>query len=151
MSGFEPSWLLDVNVLVALIDEQHGFHRRAAQWRAAASSAEPSAAWSLAPFTEAGFVRVVTNPRYPNPFSVAEALEVLALLAAQKGYAFCAVTESLTTLAQPFVERLFGHQQITDACLLGLAIRGGRVLVTFDKGLRTLAGPAHARHVHVLE
>jgi uncharacterized protein len=35
-------------------------------------------------------------------------------------------------LSGPFFKRLFGHNQITDAYLLGVAIHEGLVLVTFD-------------------
>src|ERR1700761_7489088 len=86
--------------------------------------------WGVCPFTEAGFVRVVTNPAYPGPFSMPEAVEVLAEIRKYRGYRFWPVTESWATLTAPFYERLFGHQQVTDACLLGLAVRDKGVLVT---------------------
>jgi predicted nucleic acid-binding protein len=34
-----------------------------------------------------------------------------------------------------------GHRQITDACLLGVAIRRKGKLVTFDQGIASLAAP----------
>jgi len=44
----------------------------------------------------------------------------------------------------------FGHQQITDAYLLGLAIKQGGVLVTFDKAIQFLAGAEYGKNVLVL-
>jgi uncharacterized protein len=58
---------------------------------------------------------------------------------------------SWTSLVAPFGGRLYGHQQITDAYLLGLAIKESGVLVTLDKGLRHLAGPRHSKNLLVLE
>jgi predicted nucleic acid-binding protein len=37
--------------------------------------------------------------------------------------------------------RLLGHQQVTDAYLLGLAINRGGVLATLDKGIAALTEP----------
>ena len=59
--------------------------------------------------------------------------------------------EGWVSLAKPFQERLFGHQQITDAYLLGLAVRESGVLVTLDKAIRYMAGPKYAKHLLVLE
>jgi hypothetical protein len=50
----------------------------------------------------------------------------------------------------PFSKRLHGHNQITDAYLLGMAINEGLVLATFDQAMLHLAGE-HSRHVLVLE
>ena len=54
-------------------------------------------------------------------------------------------------LTASFAARITGHQQVTDAYLLGLAIKEDGVLVTFDRGIRYMAGPTSARHVLVLE
>ena len=61
------------------------------------------------------------------------------------------MVEGWATLAAPFRERVFGHQQITDAYLLGLAVREGGVLVTMDKAIRYMAGTQYGKHVLVLE
>jgi len=56
-----------------------------------------------------------------------------------------------TALAAPFQQRVFGCQQITDACLLGLVVKENGVLVTLDKAIKFLAGPQHSKYVLVLE
>jgi predicted nucleic acid-binding protein len=38
----------------------------------------------------------------------------------------------------PVAGRLVGHRQVSDAYLLGLAIRHGGVLATFDEGISAL-------------
>jgi predicted nucleic acid-binding protein len=50
-----------------------------------------------------------------------------------------------------FAARISGHQQITDAYLLGLAIKEDGVLVTFDRGIKYMAGAEFSRNVLVLE
>ena len=44
--------------------------------------------------------------------------------------------------ASPFAARIIGHQQITDAYLLGLAVHKKGKLLTLDRGMRSLAGAA---------
>jgi predicted nucleic acid-binding protein len=58
---------------------------------------------------------------------------------------------SWTSLVAPFAGRLYGHQQITDAYLLGLAIKENGVLVTLDRAFRQMAGPKYSKNVLVLE
>jgi predicted nucleic acid-binding protein len=55
------------------------------------------------------------------------------------------------TLTAPFSARIVGHQQVTDAYLLGLAIKEGGVLVTFDRGIDYLAGEEFSEHVLLLK
>jgi len=43
-------------------------------------------------------------------------------------------------LIRPLVPRLHGYRQVTDALLLGLAIRHNAVLVTLDQRVQALAG-----------
>jgi predicted nucleic acid-binding protein len=56
------TFLLDVNVLIALIDPGHVAHDDAHAW----FQAEGQAGWSTCPLTENGVVRIVGNPKYPN-------------------------------------------------------------------------------------
>ena len=49
--------LLDVNVLIALMDEKHDLHERAHLWWQARSGE----GWSSCPPTENGFVRIVSQ------------------------------------------------------------------------------------------
>ncbi len=64
-------FLLDINVLIALIDPAHVQHDRAHEW-----FAKSGRAWATCPLTENGVLRIVGSARYPNspgaPAAVAE-------------------------------------------------------------------------------
>lgn len=102
--------------------------------------------------TEVGYVRIVTNPASgPIVRSAPQAAALLDDLARHPGYRRWRIADSWTTLTAPFATRISGHKHVTDACLLGLAIKEDGVLVTFDRGLRYLAGAEFARNLLVLE
>jgi uncharacterized protein len=137
--------LLDVNVLIALTEPEHMHHRIVMKWFDAYGLD-----WGWCAFSEAGFLRITTNPRVGS-HSLEESTNVLAGLAKRPGYRFWPITSGWISLVAPFASRVFGHQQITDAYLLGLAVKQDGVLVTLDKAIRTMAGPRYAKHVLVLE
>jgi hypothetical protein len=141
----KTKYLLDVNVLIALTDEVHTHYQKVNRW-----FNTPGLDWGLCAFTEAGFLRLATNTKV-GAQTMQEATAILADLATRTGYRFWPITATWTTLAKPFTERLFGHQQVTDAFLLGLAIQENGTLVTLDKAMAYLAGPRNCRHVLVLE
>ena len=138
-----PRFLLDVNVLVALLEEDHIHHQLVSEW-----FDTPGLRWAICPFTEAGFLRYMTRPKLGG-VSMAEATAMLASLAQQRGYQYQPIATDWQTLCGMFLKRLFGHNQITDAYLLGLAVREGLVLVTFDRAILHLAGE-HAKQVLIL-
>ena len=53
-------------------------------------------------------------------------------------------------LVAPLVRRLVGYRQVTDALLLGLAIRNEAILVTLDRTIHALAGEAYAANLLTL-
>jgi hypothetical protein len=59
--------------------------------------------------------------------------------------------QSWVDLTVPFAHRILGHQQVSDAYLLGLAIKENGVLVTFDRGIKYLAGSEFSQNLLVLE
>jgi toxin-antitoxin system PIN domain toxin len=121
--------LLDVNVLVALADPDHVHHEIAHDWFAD-HAARP---WATCAVTEAGFVRVISNPAYgAAATSTADLILLLRNFCAGASYEFWPEAVSLrdASLFRPSFIR--GHRQLTDIYLLGLVTsRGGR-LVTFD-------------------
>jgi hypothetical protein len=140
--------LLDVNVLIALLEPGHGFFEKAQAWFK--SSGKDN--WGICPLTEIGFVRITTNPSFnPGPRTHEEAVFILRELANRPGYRYWPLTESWTVLTAPFAARISGHRQVTDAYLLGLAIKENGVLVTFDRGLKYLAGTEFSRNLAILE
>ncbi len=74
---------------------------------------------------------------------------MLERLQGRPGYHYQPTAADWHTLTKRFAKRLHGHRQITDAYLLGVAIREGLVLATFDRAMLHLAGE-HREHVHLL-
>lgn len=144
MSLSRTKYLLDVNVFLALLTENHIHHQLVTAW-----FTTPNLWWAICPFTEAGFIRNATAPRL-DQITVSEATAVLARMAREPGYHYVPITVGWQTLCSPFFSRLYGTKQITDAYLLGLAVRDGLVLVTMDKAMLHLAGQEYSRHVLLL-
>jgi hypothetical protein len=95
---------------------------------------------------------VTTNPAYRGPTrTVEQATAILAEFARHPGYRYWSIADTWAVLTAPFSARLLGHQQVTDAYLLGLAIKEKGVLVTFDKGIKYLAGTDYSRNLLVLD
>jgi toxin-antitoxin system PIN domain toxin len=140
----KAEYLLDVNVLLALLSEDHIHHRVATDWLNGTDSQ-----WAICPFTEAGFLRTVTAPR-PGKITMMEAAAVLESTTRRPGYRYLPITADFQTLCSPFFARLYGTKQVTDTYLLGLAVREGLVLVTMDKGIVHLAGKEYCQHVLLL-
>lgn len=137
--------LLDVNVLVALLDADHADHRRARAWLEAGIAA----GWASCAITENGFVRVVSQPRYPSPVPVAVAAERLQRATAGGHHLFWPCDVTLLDAQRIDRRLLHGPRQVTDAYLLALAVaRGGR-FVTFDSAI-PLAAVAGARPEHLV-
>jgi toxin-antitoxin system PIN domain toxin len=141
-----PRYLLDVNSLVALAARSHVHHRLVKEW----FYASPGLHWELCAFTEAGFLRNATAPR-SGQITMSEATAILKQLAEHPGYHYLPITADWQTLCSPFFKRLYGTKQVTDAYLLGLALRERLILVTMDKGIVHLAGNEYRKHVLLLE
>lgn len=131
--------LLDVNVLIALLDSDHVDHERVRQWIAA----EIHAGWASCAITQNGFVRIVSQPRYPSPVSPTQAISTLARAAATEHHAYWPCSVSL--LDEDLIDhtRLHGHRQVTDAYLLALAMANGGRFVTLDQSV-SLDAVCHA-------
>jgi hypothetical protein len=144
--------LLDLNVLIALLDSGHQSYQNAQDWFISSGNDHVG----LCPLTEAGFLRVTTNPAYrPAPRTMDQAIAILQALKAHPRFAhplfgFWEIKESLLALSAPFAARFRGHKQVTDAYLLGLAIKEKGVLVTFDKGIQYMAGAEFGGNVLLL-
>jgi uncharacterized protein len=143
-----PKHLLDVNVLIALVEPGHEHYSRVQKWFGASGKAS----FILCPLTEAGFLRITTNPAFrPGPRPTEQSIAVLQALKSHPQYSYWDMGESWVNLTSRFAWRVLGHQQVTDAYLLGLAIKESGILVTFDRGLRYLAGSEFSRNLLVLE
>ena len=130
------TFLLDVNVLIALIDPTHVNHAQAHQWFAQEGGAD----WATCPITENGVLRIVGNPRYPNtPGSPAVVAAVLGRLRTLPGHVFWPDDISLLDPRYAAAEQILASAQVTDAYLLALAVAHGGQLATMDRRLSVTA------------
>lgn len=121
--------LLDVNVLIALLDDAHVFSRRANEWL---DSAPRQIA--TCPIVENGVVRILGAPGYSathraTPGQVAEGLRAIT-----EGVDHAFWPDDVSVLDERCIDftRLHGHRQISDAYLLALAVKHGGTLASFD-------------------
>ena len=127
--------LLDVNVLISLLDSAHQHHRATVDWF---HTIAVKAGWATTPLTENGFIRIISQPTYPN-------LRITPAAAAQNlnrfRSAFAGVHQfwpddvSLTDSALFDLSHLTGAKQTTEAYLAGLAFRKKGRLTTLDQGV----------------
>ncbi|ABM43162.1 PIN domain family protein [Acidovorax sp. JS42] len=139
--------LLDVNVLIALLDAAHIHHQRASQWL------EQSLhhGWASCPLTQNGCLRIMAQPAYPQALPLAAVAQRLGQAAATPAHLFIADDYSLLDADSLHWPQLLGHRQVTDAYLLGLAVRHGCRFVSFDARVNLAAVPgAKAEHLWVL-
>lgn len=139
--------LPDLNVLIALTDPEHQLNSKAREWFASRRGI-----WGLCPLTEAGYIRITTKPAIHSGRRTLE--QSIAILQSLRGFAdhvYWEISASWVELTALFASRISGHQQVTDAYLLGLAIKNDGVLVTFDRGMRYMAGPEFAGNLLILE
>jgi toxin-antitoxin system PIN domain toxin len=136
--------LPDVNVLLALSIASHEFHGAGAVWL------DETEAFATTPITEAGFVRLLLQPRLTGvELSPDDAVHALSLIKAQPHASFVPDTSPLDT--SHFRYALTGPKQVTDLHLLDLAKARGWRLVTFDTKIEAALRPRDRRYVHVLE
>jgi toxin-antitoxin system PIN domain toxin len=129
--------LLDINVLLALFDEDHVFHERAHTW----FDQNLAAGWASCPLTENGLVRIRANPNYhpSKKRGVLEMIEGLRTFIHSTDHEFWSDDVSLLDPSQIDSSLFIGPRQITDLYLLALATRNGGSLLTFDRGVNLKA------------
>ncbi len=136
--------LLDVNVLLALLDSDHVDHERALDWL----DQEIASGWASCAITENGFVRIISQPRYPSPVSPTEAIELLRRACDGGPHEFWSCDVSVLDARVVDRSYLHGPRQVTDAYLLALAVAHDGRFVSFDRSL-SLAAVAGATEGHL--
>jgi toxin-antitoxin system PIN domain toxin len=127
-------YLLDVNVLVAMAWPRHTAHAAVQAWL----GREGHKGWASCPFTQAGFVRIISNPAFSrDALSPQQALALLRVNLEHPTHHFWPAALSVND-ALARVAKLVGHQQISDAYLLGLAIHNKARLATLDRSVASL-------------
>ena len=128
--------LLDINVLIALLDQDHAFHARAhAWWR------KDQPQWASCPLTENGVVRIMASPGYSKArqFTVAELVNLLQTFTAGTKHTFWPDSISILDANRFDHGRILSSKTLTDLYLLSLAVEKSGRLVTFDQGIAASA------------
>lgn len=135
-------FLLDINILIALADPDHQHHGKAESF----FLANHRVGWATCPLTENGFVRIMSNPKYPKgPESTEAARDILRQLCAQEGHRFW--PDDLSTRA---LSNLPSWKHLTDHYLLSLALHRQGKLVTLDRHINAALIPGGAAAYVVL-
>jgi uncharacterized protein len=126
------TFLLDVNILIALLDPSHIDHNRVHDWFAATGRHS----WATCPLTENSVLRIIGSVRYPNsPGSAAVVAALMQELQSLPGYTFWPDNISLLDAQRLDMTRLLTTAQVTDSYLLALAVAHGGQLATLDRRL----------------
>jgi len=135
--------LLDVNVLVALLDQDHTSHETAMAW----FTGNAGQGWASCPITQNGCIRVMSHPGYPGHQPIRTLVARLSGATAHPVHQFWPDDVSLLEGDLLELDRVHGPRQLTDLYLLALAVRNGGRLVTFDRVIDRAAvkgaGPGH--------
>lgn len=141
------TYLLDVNVLVALVDPDHVNHSVAHDW----FERESRKGWATCPITENGLVRIVGNPKYRNSDrSPGAIVDILSRMMELDGHVRWPDDVSLADSRLFIAERLLMPAQVTNVYLLGLAVRHGGKLATLDRRLSPLPVIGGAQALHII-
>ena len=135
-------YLPDVNVLLALTNEDHEFFQIATKWFKGRGDSD----LLLCPLTETSFLRLSSTPGVGNR-KLRDAIFVLRELIETPGFSYRPIHDSWLKATASFQWRLQGHKQITDAYLLALAIKEKAVLVTLDRRIQSWADPDSSKYL----
>lgn len=125
-------YLLDVNVLIALVDPAHVQHEQAHDWFGRVGRS----AFATCPLTENGLLRIVGHPKYPNsPGPPSAVVSALMAIRGLPGHEFW--PDSISLVDDSVVDRslLSSHTRVTDSYLLALARANAGQLATMDQKL----------------
>jgi len=128
-------YVLDANVLIAVLDQQHEHHAAALEW-----------------FMTLGERAAITCPTIENAclryfvrtgVSASDSYAVLTGLKADRRVTF---VEESTSMSEASLHGVIGFRQITDVYLCQVAAQADALLATFDGGLHRLR-PHRTRRV----
>lgn len=140
--------LLDVNVWVALFDDAH-----VASVQANALIDLPGVTIATCPLVENGVIRVLNLPGYGRRGALGLQRVRAQLVHACKtlDHKFWPDDVTLRDDSAVDINRVHGHNQITDLYLLALVVKHGGTLVTFDQNIPLAAvRGAGVEHLRVL-
>ena len=139
-------WLLDVNVLIALLYDRHEFHDRASVWFSSVGQHD----WLSCPVTENGAIRVLGGPRFPDRLEIPVIARQLRALMNLTNHRFLPDEASLLDDSLVDFSQIATSKQLTDIYLMALAARSGVVLATLDKRIDPSPVTKGSRHLMVI-
>jgi uncharacterized protein len=143
--------LPDINLLIALSWKNHIHHVPAVRW----FELHRNEYFATCPVTESGFIRLSMNISVVGePADFRTALSALKLYHKNTRHVFWDISDDFISLTGRF--NVSGYRQITDAYLLGLAVKNNGTLVTFDRKIADIiSGPSNAsgaeKHLVILD
>ena len=142
-----PRALLDVNVLIALLDEAHVHHASARAWL----SANIGSGWASCPITQLGCLRVMAHPSYPNSRPVSQVANRLSFAIQTTHHEYWSAHVSPLPAVTIDWQGLLTSRHATDVYLLALAVSHRGRLVTFDRHIpRAVVPDARDHHLVML-
>lgn len=139
--------LLDVNALIALGWNGHQHHEAMLAW----FKRHARQGWATCAITQAGFVRILSQPALGEAAStIAELADTLALNLAHKAHRLLPLDFDFAEVRSVCTGGVVGHRQITDAYLLTAATRAGGRLLTFDRSVSQLLATEAERQRQLL-
>lgn len=141
--------LLDVNVLIALFDQDHVFHNRSHDWL----EAQAAEGIATCPITENGLIRILSHPGYSRQFKLppSDVIRRLENFVKAHKHQFWADEISLRNAMVFKQARIIGSKQLTDIYLLALAVKNNGRLVTFDQHISTdIVNGTKPEHIEVI-
>lgn len=127
--------LLDVNVLIALLDNKHKHHALATSWLFEWLIAGNR--WASCPITQNGCMRILSLPSYENGFKILDIKEKLTTFINKSHHVF--IPDNISLLQDELInwQYIQGSKQLTDAYLLALAKYNHAVFVSLDNRIAT--------------
>lgn len=135
--------LLDVNALIALLDEEHVHHHLIINWLSRAEHLPHG--FATCAITELGLIRVMSGKGYFKPIAPEIVAAQLALMT-RKGHRYLDIPAPVSSTIRWAKTT---SRQSTDATLLCTAVAHGCRLVTFDAGI-TLQNVVSAKREHLV-
>ena len=120
-------FLLDANVLIAIIDQQHEHHTAAVDWFVALGDRSAI----TCPTVENACLRYLIRTGVP----AADAHAVLTGVKADPRFTFA---PEVSTMSKASLHGVIGFRQVTDVYLCQIAAEEDAVLATFDGGLHQM-------------
>jgi predicted nucleic acid-binding protein len=128
------AYLLEVNVLIALLSRKQYHHRRACIW----SESKGHQDWLTCPTAQNRAIRIMSGAGFPNvTVTPGKMVESVQSLTAVGSHRFIPDQVSLRDGSLAIPSRMLVGNPGTDMYLLALAARNGAMLAPFDHGVTT--------------